>query len=1103
MTRRRRFLISTLVVGSVLLLCWEPAVAQSAQAVVEGRITNQTTGQPIRQALVIARNLQTNTQSYRYTNEYGLYYFPALPPAAYALRADALGFQPEERSRVELSVASHTELNFALQLSPPGAASPRGLVPAPQNVNPQNILLIMYGSDAAIPRALLITLPTPPTETLASSVSSLIEERKISELPLSGRDVYTLLVLQPGVTSDNATVRGLGFSVNGQRVSSSNYLLDGVDNNDLLITGPATLVSADAIQEYRMTTNNFTAEVGRSSGFVANAITRSGTNALHGILYEFLNHDRLNANSFAHNWQGVRRPPFRQNQYGASVGGPLRRDRLFFFGNFEQARTSGESQPFEVVVPTPALVSLLPQGSQAKRLLSQFPPPRGEPLPDTSFFALKRFVLPAVQRNTFGLWRSDYSSLSSSHRISVRYAVAHQTTDNFFFSVYDGLNAPLEVKSQSVAVNYTSELAAGSNELKFGAVRSSTGARRAHPELPGILFPPSFSALALPGMESNFDYFTRGSLFHLAETHSRLAGKHAIKVGTEWRVGFTDSFYSVFRNGQYTFDTLDNFLFPPERPSVLVIPLNRETGLPGSEDDYWRYYRQVEWAAFLQDNIKLTPRLALNLGVRYEHFGVPAPRRTTQDSNFIFGNGQTVEERIATGRLETGPLYHSDRNNFAPRFGFAVDLAGNGRSVLRGGFGILFDRIFNNIWLDVRNNNLPVQCLQLSAAQPRCNIPPTEARFDFAIPASQGVNPLRPGLVENNSTVALDRRLRTPYSQTWFLGFQQELTPNLVLEVNQVGSLGRKLVARDMMNRGGSLQRDPLRNPYGRFNPEHGEIGYQGNQGHSDHLALQMSLNRRWSYGVQFQVSYTYSRTKDVQSDPFVGPGSAGDPTSRLASSSLGIVPGFVRQFDPGASYGKSDFDQTHNLVLNFIAQAPRFPGWRGLLGSWQAAGLVGIRSGFPFSVISLPVRHPAERRISTRAEFIGNRLSEAFLAGQTKVPGGVLVLDQTKFRAPAEGQIGNISRNAFRGPGFWNVDFALSRGFPLRRLGEQGQLQIRLEIFNLFNHANLNNPDPLIQSPFFGEAVFGRAGFGSGLPSVSPLDERPRRIQVAVKVYF
>lgn len=604
-------------------------------------------------------------------------------------------------------------------------------------------------------------------------------------------------------------------------------------------------------------------------------------------------------------------------------------------------------------------------------------------------------------------------------------------------------------------------------------------------------------------MESNFDYFSRGSLFHLAETHSRLAGRHALKVGSELRWGFTDSFYSVFRNGQYSFDTLDDFFSPPERPSLLLIPLNRETGRTGSEDDYWRYYRQAEWAAFIQDNLKLTPRLTLNLGVRYEYFGVPAPRKTTRDSNFIFGNGQTVEERIATGRLETGPLYYPDRNNLSPRFGFALDLRGNGRSVLRGGFGIFLDRIFNNIWLDGRNNNLPVQCLQDSAEQPRCNISTTPARFVFAIPASQGVPALPPERVANTSTVALDRRLRTPYSQTWFIGFQQELTPNLVLEVDQVGSLGRKLLTRDVVNRGGSLRRTPLQNPYGRFNPKHGEISYHGNQGHSDHLALQVSLNRRWSYGVQLQVSYSLSRTKDVQSDPFVGAGSAGDPTSRLASSNLGIVPGFVRQFDPGASYGNSDFDQTQNLVLNLIAQAPRFPGWRGLLGDWQAAGLVGIRSGFPFSVVSLPVRHLGERRISTRADFMGNHLSEAYLAEQSKVSGGVLVLDQTKFRAPAEGQIGNVSRNAFRGPGFWNVDFALSRSFPLRPLGDQGDVQVRVEIFNIFNHANLNNPDSLVQSPFFGEAVFGRVGFSSALPSVSPLDEGPRRIQFAVKVHF
>ena len=297
--------------------------AQSSQASLQGQVIDQATGGSIARALVIQRNLLTNTQGYRYSNDQGYFSFPALQPGTYTVRTDALGFQPEERSPVELPVASRIELNFALIRSTGAPAATPSAPAAPRlGENPRNILAIMYGADAAVPQAVLVRLPVSQIETLIGSISSLIDENKILELPMAlPRDVYTLLVLQPNVSSDNATARGLGFSVNGQQASSSNFFLDGVDNNDLQVTGPATKVSADAVKEYRMSTNNFTAEFGRSSGTIANAITRSGTNRFHGSLFEFTVHDQLNANLFSNNWQGDPKLPLQQNQFGGIIGG--------------------------------------------------------------------------------------------------------------------------------------------------------------------------------------------------------------------------------------------------------------------------------------------------------------------------------------------------------------------------------------------------------------------------------------------------------------------------------------------------------------------------------------------------------------------------------------------------------------------------------------------------------------------------------------------------------------------------------------------------------------------------------------------------------------
>ena len=244
-------------------------------------------------------------------------------------------------------------------------------------------------------------------------------------------------------------------------------------------------------------------------------------------------------------------------------------------------------------------------------------------------------------------------------------------------------------------------------------------------------------------------------------------------------------------------------------------------------------------------------------------------------------------------------------------------------------------------------------------------------------------------------------------------------------------------------------------------------------------------------------MSYTYSRTRDVQSDPL---GRRAEQGGELGASLADIefffktASWFTRQFDPSADYGRSDFDQPHNLVFNFVAEAPKFRGWRRPLGAWQVAAIAGFRSGFPFTVTSRDVSFTSNL-LSTRADFLGRDRDEAFLPSRAQIPGGVVLLDKTKFDDPPAGEIGNVPRNAFRGTGFWNVDFSFSRSFALPRLGEQGRLQFRAEFFNLFNHTNLGGPETFLESmrldesgglvPSFGEATFGREGFGSALPGV------------------
>ena len=1099
---------SILLVALSMPLLPAAARAQSSQASLQGQVINQASGEPIARALVIQRNLLTNTQGYRYTNDQGYFSFPALQPGTYTVRTDALGFQPEERSPVELPVASRIELNFALIRSAGAVAAQPSAPAAPRpGENPRNILAIMYGADAAVPQAVLVRLPVSQIETLIGSISSLIDENKILELPMAGRDVYTLLVLQPNVSSDNATARGLGFSVNGQQSSSSNYLLDGVDNNDLQVTGPAAKVSAEAVKEYRMSTNNFTAEFGRASGTIANAITRSGTNRIQGALFEFFSHRELNANSFANNWQQLPKEPFRQNQFGGTLGGPIRRDQLFFFGSFEQLRSSTESQPVLAFVPSAQLVSLT-SGAIAKKLWSAFPPPPGEALPGVFYALHKSFPYPSIQNNYSALGRGDYSSLDSRHRISARYAFFENVQDDYVLSLYPDLNEPLVLRGQNLSLNYTRDVYGGTNELKFGFNRNSVRVLRPHPEFPTFS---SSDGISLPGSESAYDYSFRDTVFHVLDSYSRLTGGHAMVMGFEWRPYLHDSLLSAGRDGRYLFFNV--FDFAADQPFGLQITVNRQTGLPAPDADFRRYYFQNEWAAFFQDNWKLTRRLTLNLGLRYEYFGAPSPRNNTQDYNFAFGTGSSIGERIAGGKMETGQLFRPDRNNFAPRFGFALDLTGNGHSVLRGGYGIFFDRIFNNFWMDTRSNNLVLRTYSNLFGR----------QFQYTLPASNAIATASPVIPAFD--VAVDQGLRTPYSQSWFIGLQQQLTSNLILEVNHTASIGRKLAATDIINRLFTLPIS-IKNPNGRFNSDEPDISYRSNQGLSDHWAVQVSLNRRWSGGMEFQASYTLGSTRDVQSDPLgrkAGGSTFTEQRKRLAEVSLFLQPdvAFVRQFDPQADYGHSDFDQRQNLVFNFTAQIPQGMGLPQPFSGWQASAIAGFRSGFPFTATaSTPaltgpndlfgslgffVEPGRGLLLNNRADYRGAELSEAFLAQPKVVAGGMILLDSTKFSQPLSNRVGYSDRNSLFGPGFWNIDFSLSRRFLLPRLGERVSLQFRAEFFNLFNHTNLGNPFPKLdslQAPF-GQALFGREGIGSSSPAASPLNEQPRRVQFALKMNF
>jgi hypothetical protein len=643
--------------------------------------------------------------------------------------------------------------------------------------------------------------------------------------------------------------------------------------------------------------------------------------------------------------------------------------------------------------------------------------------------------------------------VAGAHRVGGRYALTDLTNPSFIWTPYPDFVSTLSQRTQNLALRVESMLAPGrANEFRFSWTNSNLAWDRPHPEIPTLLDQNSHTTL--PGSFALYAFQNRATMLEAGDSFLIVRDRHMPKFGGGFFWRNPNGVLTAGRDGMFAFaDLLD---YTIDKPSSLLVALSRQSLPQFQIPDYRREWRQSQFYLYAQDTWRISPSLVANYGIRYDSLGAPA---TSGDTLVRLGTGTSFAERIAGATLEFAgegtSIYAADRNDLQGRAGLTWSPGGTGRWLLRGAYGIFQDRPFDNLWQNVRNNALLLPTLAVPA--------PESGGYNYLEPLQSQLTRLQGQTFAGAfpSLTLVDPALRNGYVQTFFSGGQWAPRPSLTLELNGSGSLGRKLITTDIVNR---LFRD---------NPALPEIAWRSSQGSSNYYALQTVARYRHRHGYA-QGAYTWSHAIDNQSEPLQGDYFDLRFTELAAGVTDRPHARFVVPYGSSFDRGNADFDQRHNLVFFSIWE------WRG----FRLSQIAAFRSGFPYTVTTGDVN---------RADLIG----DPYTSGS--VDGGERLLNPTAFRAPASG-VGNTGRNAFPGPGLWNIDLSVAKTFAYQ---ERWRFTIRADAYNVFNHANLNSPQSSLGLADFGIALYGRRSKDSAFPGLAPFTETSRILQLMLRVEF
>ena len=928
-----------------------------------------------------------------------------VPVGRYEIQVSADGFTTAKESEIALSLGQSWTSNFVL---------PVGTLREALEVRAEMTLL----------------------ETASGTISELVDRERLEQLPLNGRDYGFLALLQPGVMPNhngaNPTPFGgrwSSFLINGQIDQATLFLIDGSDVNDVFSGrtpsgSSGLLLGMEGVQEFQVLLNNFRAEFGRNSGGVVHVVTRSGSNQMRGSLFEYLRNNALDAKNFF-DLPDEPIPPFRRNQFGASLGGPIRRDQTFFFLNYEALRER-KGLTSVAVVPTAevrvgAVESVVP-------FLKAYPLPNEANIPPGARTA--SFTSSDTQRTNedFGLARLDHR-LSGHTTLFGRVSVQDSFSEQPFPSTpVPGF--PNEVLHRNIysQIGATSALGANAvNQFHFAFNRTRED----------ILVPPAPEGLEtspLPGRSvgiiqiggiSNLGnqvfspFGVAQNLFELVDNFSYRRGLHSLKFGGSVQRYQANEYRGTFFNGQYRFNNLDQFLTGmPAVPPVVFVGVLGGTNAAGSASPAgWRW---TAYNFFAQDDIPVRPNLTLNLGIRYEFNTTPYEVNGLQANLRSFGDAE-----INVG----GQLFNTIARSWAPRFGFAWTPFADAQSVLRGGYGIFYNPLVVNLY---GNSRL---------------VPPFVETV--VIPGASFPNPLaRPGpRIPSSTGQSIEFNLSQPYAQQWNLQWQQALYADWVAKIAYVGNRGVHVIRSVEGN-----PAEPVILPDGRKfypagsvrrNPNYGPIRGRTSDGNSWYNSLQLAIEKRYRQGWTFQGSYTWSKTLSTNDSSITAfpsePSNTQDPDDIYLDKSLAA------------------YDARHRLVLNFIYQMPSL-GLTGpvrhLLEEWSVSGIASFNSGLPFSVIN---GFNSSRNLQVTPNPIADRPDwNPDFSGDPILGDPARWFDPQAFRLAESGYYGNVPRNALIGPGFSNIDISFSKAL----FGsESRELKFRADVFNLFNRPNFSTP--------------------------------------------